>query len=216
MIIAVLIGLLSYIFLLLFGLNLPLAIQRTFSWIPGVQVDHFVRLKAEASTEFRFEIWRMAMQEIGRYWLIGKGVAMEVAQVAWLRRTYYDTPEFFFYSHNYHSGGVSLLLDLGGIGLLLTVGFFVRVCVENIRSWKQMHEYSFMRLYHQFLTVQFLWGCFSYFLVFGDLTRFLPGLISSATLLLIVRRSCIEQQVVLPAGTRDEPARRSATANPPH
>ncbi len=55
--------------------KLPLAIQRTLSFLP-VNVDPVVRYSANASTEWRLQIWSAVIPEIPRYLWLGRGLGI--------------------------------------------------------------------------------------------------------------------------------------------
>ena len=154
---------------------LPIGIQRSFSFIPGVNVGGEVMTNAATSIDFRIEIWKYCIQHMREYLWIGRGVTFDVLVV--LKNTSQmdiqaKSTWFMYETHSYHSGPLALLIDLGIPGFV----FFASFCILSI---KQVWGYAvrlakintFEARYTLFLCVSLLWDLVSFFFVFGSIAR---------------------------------------------
>ena len=117
---------LGFLFLLLavaFIDVMPFAIQRSLSFIPGLVPEGEATINANATIDWRIEIWRIAWSQIWDYALVGRGLTWEIGSWSWLSASWYQTPAFYFANHNYHSGPITALIDYGFIGTLLWIIF---------------------------------------------------------------------------------------------
>jgi hypothetical protein len=191
-------GVLGWVVVLVILPVLPLAAQRALSFLPFVSehiTDPSVARTAQGSIDFRVDIWDMAWKEVPKYLLIGRGFSEDITQFAWLQRYWYQSVEFFYYMHNYHSGPLSLLLDFGLAGLFLGVAFMWKV---SRNAWTGVRRFcagrnDFISKYYAFLTIQFTYMCISFFLIFGDVREGFPTLILMAVQLYILKRFFLEQ-----------------------
>jgi O-antigen ligase len=70
--------------------------------------------------------------------LIGRGLTFDVMSVAWMRPEFYMTPDFFFVSHGYHNGPLTLLVDFGLAGLITMTAFFITSIVRVFSLLKKI------------------------------------------------------------------------------
>src|SRR5262249_18480557 len=70
--------------------RLPIAIQRTLSFLP-LEVDPMVKATAQASNEWRLEIWRHVLPQVPEYLVLGKGYSFTAKDLAMTRLT--NTPQ---------------------------------------------------------------------------------------------------------------------------
>jgi hypothetical protein len=106
--------------------KLPWVVQRTISFLP-VKVDPFVRRDAQASTEWRLEVWKQSLPLIPKYLLLGKGYSLNPNELSLevTRGGLAITPEAIEMTNDYHNGPLSLIIPLGiwgAIGFLWFVG----------------------------------------------------------------------------------------------
>lgn len=151
---------------------LPLAMQRTVSFLPFIEVDEAVQSVATSSLNWRFELWRnYCLPNIPKYLLVGRGLAHDIAGFAWLADSWYASGEFFYQMGRYHSGPFSLLLDFGLIGTIsFTVFFmlFVRDGWATIHRYKLKQRDSLVAQYYIYLTILMSYELFAFFFIFGD------------------------------------------------
>jgi len=178
-----------YALLLLVGPHLPWGIQRSLSFIPGVDWTPSALIDAASSVDFRLKVWRMAWRELPKYLWIGRGLLLEdVYQHAWLPMYYYETPEFYYAMHGYHSGPLSLLLDTGVLGLAGFLMIQIGLVLEARRVYRQAREvrHSFLAGVAFALQIRLAVGIAAYYLIFGDIAETLPKLMLSGLLVKLV------------------------------
>lgn len=167
------VGLALYVVLLFVGPHLPLPAQRALSPIPGVAWDASVMQDATKSVTWRVEVWRFAAQKIPDYLLLGRGMLLEdVYRVhAWRDWSYYASPEFFYATHSYHSGPLSLLLDTGILGFLAFLMFQISVVREAWRGWQAVKLSSdrFLRAVYYCFAVRATYMLFVFYFLYGDI-----------------------------------------------
>jgi len=112
--------------------KLPLMAQRTLSFLPVVPLDPIARQSAQASTEWRLEMWKQVLPQVPRYLLKGKGYALDpndlfMAQQSAFRGFSIQATGSMV-AGDYHNGPLSVIIPFGVWGLisfgwLLTAGF---------------------------------------------------------------------------------------------
>lgn len=180
-------GMVGYGLLLLFADILPDAMIRSVSFLPGVEASGAVAESARKSTEWRFLVWEYCLREAPRYFLIGRGLAFDVAQWAWLQVSVYSSPEFFYGTHSYHNGPLALLLDFGVFGLITMTGFFISSSMDAIRRLRSIKAKN--TIYYKFavyMTVLHIWMVVKFYLIYGDLNYYLSRMMIIYTTLLAV------------------------------
>lgn len=151
---------------------LPLAMQRTVSFLPFIEVDEAVQSVATSSLDWRFDLWRdYCVPNISKYLLVGRGLAHDIAGFAWLGESWYGSGEFYYHMGRYHSGPFSLLLDFGLVGTISFTVFFMHFVREG---WTTIHRYnlkqrdSLVSQYYIYLTILISYEMFAFFFIFGD------------------------------------------------
>lgn len=101
--------------------NMPYVVQRSLAFLP-IEVDPSVRADVRDSTRWRVEMWRDVISEVPQYVLVGKGYAINPREldVAIQGRGRGQMPLWSVaaVAGNYHNGPLSVLMPLGGIGVL--------------------------------------------------------------------------------------------------
>ena len=148
----------------------PLAVQRTFSFLP-VRVHPAAAADAQNSSEWRLQMWLLLVPEIPQYLLLGKGYGikgddLELAQnLAASGRG--DTAEVAMLAGDYHNGPLSVIIPLGIWGALAFLWFLAaagRVLYRNYR-----HGEPELKIINVFLFAYFLTRAFMFFVVVGAL-----------------------------------------------
>jgi len=148
--------------------KLPLVVQRTISFLP-VTVDPIARGSAEASTQWRLEIWKQALPQVPKYLLIGKGYSMdpnELFLADQFNRLLSSDHDAILLNGDYHSGPLSVIIPLGIFG---TIGF-VWFLVAAGRYLYRNHRFgdpSLQRI-NTFLLAFFLTKIAFFFFIFGS------------------------------------------------
>ena len=155
---------------LLFAARLPLALQRSLTVLPYVQLDPLARMSAEASSEWRLEMWRDVVPQIPQYLWIGRGYSFSGADLDQSLRDNLASTEMV---GNYHNGPLSVLLPFGIFGSLA----FVWLLVAGTRVVYQNYLFGNPAYYHinTFLFASFVVKVIFFFCVFGSLVLDLPG-----------------------------------------
>ena len=152
--------------------HLPYTAQRTLSFLP-LDVDPLARRDAEASLEWRLEMWRALWPQVGEHFWLGKGYALsptdfqlQAGNNAAVRQTFAEN-QVLALSGNYHSGPLSVILPFGIWGVLAVVWFFgagIWLLVMNCR-----HGTEELRGINRFLLVLFGVRIIFFLFVFGSL-----------------------------------------------
>ncbi len=183
-------GLVGYVVLAIAVRFMPANMQRAVAFIPFLPVEELARDNADSSTEYRKEVWKIAIQHWKEYAIVGRGLTINVKDVAWLQQSYYGTAEFFYLCHNYHNGVLSLLLDFGVPGLIVMFMYLVCVCRE---TWRYrplvMARYGASSWVGRFYDAQLgliFTRAVTYFLFFGDIRGSIPWMIIPAAFIKII------------------------------
>lgn len=132
-------GLLGASVALPFTERLPLVVQRTICFLP-VKVNPAVRFDAWASTDWRLRMWNVIVEQIPRYFWVGKGYGGNAAELNLLKesmkRGYVSDFEGSYISGDYHSGPLSLMLPLGIFGALFFAWFLIAAGIGLYRNYR--------------------------------------------------------------------------------
>ncbi|MBM4156138.1 MAG: O-antigen ligase family protein [Lentisphaerae bacterium] len=186
--------LLAWVTAVLLGHSLPGPFQRALSFLPGVYVDPVVAISADASITWRLEIWKQCIKHVPEFLLVGRGIVTDVISLAWMRREFYISPEFYYEMKGYHSGPFSLLLDFGLTGFIAGTLFFVSVCTEGwafLRRSKPDYSDVIWR-YYLYLLISTSVSALSFYLITGDVRASLPLFVIDAIVLRLVRMHLAE------------------------
>jgi hypothetical protein len=212
-------ALVGYLLLFVIGPQLPFAIQRSFSFLPGIDWDFKMLAGAANSVDWRVEVWKLCWQRVPQHLLIGRGLLIEnVAEHAWLSASYYGTPEFFYAAHGYHSGPLALLLDTGLLGLLGFAMFQIGLIRKAFGYFRATAGSSnlFLRGYMlgQVITTSF--AIFSYYFIFGDIKETLPKMLVAGILIRIVGEALLKEkaEAAMAAEKLDDGGRKAEDGTP--
>jgi|GEM_PF-1401998 len=198
-------GVLGWVFLMMITPSLPLPTQRSLSFIPFLPVSAEVAVNAESSSDFRFEIWKQyCIPNVPKYLLIGRGLAHDITQYAWLTSRWYGSLEFYYYMGSYHSGLFSLLLDYGLLGLVSFTLFFLLVAGDAWRTTRRYaaHQDTLCARYYVYLTILMTYEIFNYFFIFGAVLSSLFRMLMIAAQLRILKKNFLLES--LPAAGMPE------------
>jgi len=118
--------------------KLPLAAQRSICFLP-LDWDPVAKRDADASVEWRVEMWRVLAPEIPKYLLLGKGYAINPADMYLAiesARRGFRGYEPAIITGSYHNGPLSIIIPFGIFGVIAVVWFWiaaVRVLYLNRR-----------------------------------------------------------------------------------
>lgn len=150
--------------------QLPLPVQRTFSFLP-VRVQPVVAADAQDSSNWRLRMWKVLLPEVPKYLLLGKGYGikgddLELAQNL-VRSGRGDTAEVAMLAGDYHNGPLSVIIPMGIWGALAFLWFLVAAGRALYRNYR--HGDPELRHINIFLFAYFLARGFMFFVVVGAL-----------------------------------------------
>ena len=163
------VGLVVTVVLLNFVVSiLPLAAQRSISWIPFVDVSFDASSSAASTTRWRFAVWRRLLSRLPDYWLIGRGFVFspQVAQTE--VRTFWHSIDWAVATHNYHSGPLSLLIDVGIPGFLAGCGIMIGAITRHLKQLRNVWADAKLARYHHVILASLTVNVLRFFLVHGD------------------------------------------------
>jgi hypothetical protein len=193
--IAGIVGFLAMVFLISSGLTtqLPYGAQRILSELPFVRVEDHIRLNAERSTDFRVEMWTLALTT-DRYIsnkFLGDGFGLSASeQRSMLEAVMGDARaqsqgkgiDDFMVRGSYHGFHVETIRFTGFFGLalaLITLGIFFKQAITLIRHFKYHKEWGYII----YICMPYLIYPFYYMLVFGSYRNAFPVVLASAGLM---------------------------------
>jgi hypothetical protein len=120
--------------------RLPLSVQRSISFLP-VAVDPVAKLNAQASTQWRLEMWKILLDEVPQYFWIGKGYAIDPTDLYFTqeaaRRGVPTVTHGAIVAGDYHSGPLSILIPFGIFGVIAFLWFIIagfRLLYRNYKA----------------------------------------------------------------------------------
>ena len=191
-------GFLALALLITSGLttSLPYGAQRILSALAFVQVDDHIRLNAEGSTDFRVEMWTLALTT-DRYIankFLGDGFGITASEqqsmldaVMGDARAQYQAKgiDDFMARGSYHGFHVEAIRFTGVFGLVLalvSLGIFFGQSIKLLRHFKGRSEWGYII----YICMPFLIYPFYYMLIFGSYRIAFPVVLASAGLLKIL------------------------------
>ena len=155
--------------------HLPYGVQRTLSLVPGIQVDRSIARSAKASSDWRVEMWKQALdprtgQIIDYVWGDGmfrsKGMIERYMRAIARREAVMADQQAFMTTKQWHGGFVTNISAIGIVGSsilgllqLWTMFLVIRVC----RALRGSDYYK----YALFQTVGLFSGVFFYYISTG-------------------------------------------------
>lgn len=206
---------LSASLLIPFASKLPLTIQRTLTLLP-LDLDLGVRMNAEASTEWRLEMWKRLLPELPKYALLGKGYGFSADEMYLTRQSVHRGGAQGFdldlYVGDYHNGPLSLYIPFGLPG----VAAFSWLVWVALRALYRNYRYGppELRTTNTFLlslaTAKLLFFCFAFGAISQDLQQF-AGIVGMSVALnhgVCSAEGNAEsaEQLNCPSSTAEEPA----------
>jgi hypothetical protein len=117
----VMVGILMGTFLVGFVDRLPLAIQRSFSFLP-LNVHPMAKQDAMSTLDWRLQIWKTVLPEVPQYFFKGKGFGFSGTDLYLteeaVKRGMYQSYEDTLVSGNYHNGLLTTIIPFGIFGLI--------------------------------------------------------------------------------------------------
>lgn len=158
-----------------FGRLLPLSVQRGLSWVPFSDITWDAELSATRTIQWRFMVWARAMEMLPDCWLVGRGFTFNQSHLLWLplSATLHRNVEWALITHNYHSGPISLLIDLGLPGLLLGSALIVGGFIKHYRRLSQPWADTGLARLHSVLLASYAVDVLRFYFVMGDASLYI-------------------------------------------
>ncbi|MSU57891.1 MAG: hypothetical protein EXS35_06865 [Pedosphaera sp.] len=162
------VGLLVGISAIVFIDRMPLSVQRTLCFLP-IKVDPLTRQAAQASTEWRLEMWERLLPDVPKYFFKGKGYALDPQELFLAQessnRGLMASSEVAAFAGDYHNGPLSLVIPFGLYG----VAAFLWLMVAGIRLLMRNHRYGSPELkrVNAFLLALFVAKVIFFVVIFG-------------------------------------------------
>jgi hypothetical protein len=158
-----------------FSDKLPLGMQRTLSFLP-LKLDPMVELDAEASTEWRLDMWRAVLPSVPRYLMLGKGYELDANDLYMSIESAYRQGEASATSQvagDYHNGPLTLIIPFGIWGVIGFVWF-------SVASLRTLYFYckfgpSELKTINDLLLASFAAKVIFFLFVFGSFSSDLYG-----------------------------------------
>jgi hypothetical protein len=149
---------------------LPVSVQRSLSTLP-LDIDPVARIDAEASSEWRLQMWAMAMPEASTYFWSGKGLSMDAREAElttqFSRRSLTSSQEAAIMTGEYHSGPLTVLIPFGIWGMLAWIWLLAAGVRATYRNYR--HGHPDLKTINTFLFAYFLARTLLFFLIYGNL-----------------------------------------------
>jgi len=146
---------------------LPYQIQRALSVLP-VKVDPKVAHDAQASTDWRVQMWKRVLPDVPRYLILGKGCALDLREFDFLRQFRFRQDSTGLSAEmvgDYHNGPLSVIIPFGLPGVIALIWFWV----AGWRWLVQQYRYGApeLRTVNTLLLALFVARIFHFLVVFG-------------------------------------------------
>lgn len=177
MLVALLALVLGGAFLIADARSLPTSVQRSLSFVPGINLDPMVRQDAEGSTTWRVQIWKRMLPDVPKYLVKGKGYAMNPEELMMLQGAKGDaavlTQEGAVLSGDYHSGPLSLIIPFGIFGVIAFSWFLGASVMVMYRNY--IYGNPALAGINRFLLTYFVVKIFFFLTIFGGFSSDMAG-----------------------------------------
>jgi hypothetical protein len=162
-------GVVAAVALIPFTDRLPLALQRTLTVVPYLNLDEGAKRDADASTQWRLDMWKQVTPEIPHYLVLGKGYSINAMDLEKLRSPIQGDEQEAgsILSGDYHNGPLSVIMPFGiagVIGFLWFIGAGIKVLYYNYKYGDPA-----LRRINTFFLASFIAKAFMFFTIFGSL-----------------------------------------------
>jgi hypothetical protein len=196
-------GLIAATLIIPFANKLPYTFQRSLAFLP-LKIEQSARLDAQASEDWRLEIWRGTYPKVPQYLLLGKGYAISKSELAMASNesfAYISTADQVAISGNYHSGPLSVLMPFGIWGAIALLWFWfasIRALYANFRYGDPA-----VKTINAFLFAYYVAKVLSFLVVFGALEADL-AIFACLMGLSVSINGGVRRPVSVPAPARDK------------
>ena len=152
--------------------RLPVTFQRALSFLP-LNIDPAVRADAQASLDWRIEMWKALLPQVPPHLLLGKGYAItpEDYQMMGANAALHSinpAEQALALSGDYHSGPLSVILPFGLWGAIVVIWFLIA------GIWALHHNRLYgdpaLQNYNTFLFAAFVAKTIGFVFIFGGIS----------------------------------------------
>ena len=155
----------------------PYSIQRTFSFLPYVDISPLAKIHSAGTIEWRLGVWKAALAEIPDHLWIGKGYTFPAGITEQLRLTGYE--EFMLNwaidTSAYHNGPLSLLIGMGLVGLVVGALLLVSTLIRHVRISNSRWGNPELHRLHVVLLIMAGVEVMVFFTIYGDVQVSFPN-----------------------------------------
>jgi O-Antigen ligase len=181
-----------------FSDQFPLPVQRCLAFLP-VKISPIAKMSADASSDWRIEMWKSVLPEIPRYLFLGKGLTFDANDMAMYLTMGDQAGEVgggSQLSADYHNGPLSVIIPFGIWGMLAFLWFVV----ASIRVLWKNYKYGDpdLRRINTFLLCYFIAKTIMFFAVFGGFYSDLVSFAGIVGLSISLNRGVATKSVPVP------------------
>jgi hypothetical protein len=146
--------------------KLPFTFQRALAFLPRewAQISPDARLDAQATLDWRLDMWKALLPEIPEHLLLGKGYAITTEDYQMMGQTAFTTvdpsQEGLALASDYHNGPLSVILPFGIWGVI-AFGWFVAAALRVVYCNYRYGDPS-VRTVNTFLFTSLIVTCISF------------------------------------------------------
>ena len=148
--------------------KMPFSVQRALSVLP-IKVDPVARADAQASSQWRLEMWKIITPQVPQYFFKGKGYNIDPTDLYMAehvsRLGLGGTSETAILAGDYHNGPLSIIIPFGIFGVIGFVWFLVASLKALYRNYR--FGDPALRRVNAFLLAFFLAKTIFFFSIFG-------------------------------------------------
>ncbi|HEX5400466.1 MAG TPA: O-antigen ligase family protein, partial [Verrucomicrobiae bacterium] len=153
--------------------RMPYTFQRALSFLPGVKVNPIVRADAQASVDWRLNMWQALLPYVPEHLLLGKGYAITSEDFQMMERNspfliINPADQGLALAGDYHNGPLSVILPLGIWGAIAVLWFLIAGVWALNRN--RLYGDPSLQTINTFLFAAFLTKVITFFLIVGALT----------------------------------------------
>ncbi len=148
--------------------RLPLAVQRTLSFLP-LPIDPLIKADTQASNEWRLQMWQHVLPQVPEHLILGKGYSFSAKDLDMtrIRNPVQSGTEGAELASDYHSGPLSVIVPFGIPGAIAFLWFWW-ACLKVLRQNYLFGDPAFRRV-NTFLLAYFIAKMASFTVIFGGL-----------------------------------------------
>jgi|GEM_PF-2299416 Lipid A core - O-antigen ligase and related enzymes len=170
-------GCIGLFFVYFFASELPNSVQRAISWLPGIDVSNVAQSDAFQTVEWRLRLWRVALEYLPDYWLVGKGFSYNLAEALAAREMIYrDDLQWALVMSGYHNGWLSMILTTGLLGTIFCLVLLIVPVREHWKIHNRPWNSEVLHRYHGVFLAAITANAAIFVIVYGDVHVTFPVL----------------------------------------